>query len=251
MNARRRDARPRRPLVVGLIASLAMLAAPGAAPAQGPPGRLGPPRPPVSTLEAVGEAVVAEAPDLAIATVGVTTQARTPKEAMDQNAATAQAVIKALRDLGLTAPDALRTRTVSLNPIPEVHPGQAPRIIAYQASNQVEVRLTQIAMLGAVLDAALAAGATDIGALRFARADARPAQLRALQDAVKDARARVDAMAQALGVRITRISEVRALDGGARPMMEAAVMYRSAASVPVEPGLQSVAARVLLRAEFQ
>ncbi|MCI0547354.1 MAG: SIMPL domain-containing protein [Candidatus Rokubacteria bacterium] len=214
--------------------------------AQMPPGP--PPRPP--GLEATGEGTVSEPPDLALASLGVTTQAPSAKEAMAQNAAVAQKVVAALRAAGLIAPDAIRTQGINLSPMMEGKPGERQTLVGYRASNQLEIQ-TPLAMLGPAFDAALAAGATDIGAQRFALASRERAELRALELAVIDARARVETMARALGKKVTRIVEVRTLDG-VRPGPEPYAMARAAAApVPVEPGLLTVRARVLLRADWE
>jgi uncharacterized protein YggE len=236
---------------IAALLALAIGAGSAVAWAEGPPAAR--PGPGVPWLEAVGEGTVTRPPDLAVVIIGVTTQAPGPRDAMDQNTRTSQAVSDALRALGLTGPDAVRTQAVSLMPMTEGPlPGQRPRIVGYQASNHVEVRVTQLPMVGVVLTAALGAGATDIVAQRFALADPRAAEISAVEEAVRDARARVEAMARALGQRVSRILEVRAVDGVPYPMGEMAVMARAGpAAVPVEPGLVTVRARVLLRAELQ
>jgi uncharacterized protein YggE len=115
----------------------------------------------------------------------------------------------------------------------------------------VEIRVGRIADLGGALDAALAAGATDIGSTRLALADPRPAELRALAAAVVDAQARLEAMAGALGRRVGRILEVRAADGGGRPEPVMTYARATGASIPIEAGQITVRARVVLRAELQ
>lgn len=205
----------------------------------------------VPRLEAEGTGLVSEAPDLALATVGVTTEGPTAAEAMTKNAQITQRVVKALRDAGLTANDAVRTQVISVSPLTEGKPGERLRTVGYRASNQVEIRVTPIDLLGAALDAALKAGATEIGAQRFALSNPQQAELRALEEAVKDARVRIDTMAQALGRHVGRILMVQALDGPAFPRPESMGLARAAASIPVEPGVITVSARVRIRAELQ
>jgi uncharacterized protein YggE len=203
-------------------------------------------------VEATGEATVSETPDVATAWVGVTTEASTPGDAMTRNAALAQAVVKALRDVGLTAPDAIRTQAITVGPYFEDRPGERARIAGYRAANQVQIRVTDLARLGPALDAALAAGATDIGGPQFALGKPEVADRRALEQAVGDARARAETMARALGQRLGRILRVQALDEPGFPRPETMALARTAApSIPVEPGMITVRARVLIRAELQ
>jgi uncharacterized protein YggE len=205
-----------------------------------------------SLVEATGEAMVNATPDVALAWVGVTTDGPTPGEAMSKNAAIAQAVVKALRDLGLTAPDALRTQAITVSPVFGDKPGERARIAGYRAGNQIQIRVTEIRLLGPALDAALRAGATDIGAQQFSLAKPEEAERRALEEAVADARSRAETMATALGRRLGRIVEIRTLDEPGFPRPEPMVMARAAApGIPVEPGLIGVRARVRIRAELE
>jgi uncharacterized protein YggE len=202
-------------------------------------------------LEAVGDGSVSETPDTALASVAVVTEAPTAREAMTRNAELAQKVVAALRAIGLAGPDAIRTQAVSVSPVTEGRPGERTRIVGHRAANQVEIRVGRIADLGGALDAALAAGATDIGSTRLVLANPRPAELQALAAAVLDAQARLEAMASALGRRVGRILEVRTVDGGGRPEPLMTYARASSASIPIEAGQITVRARVVLRAELQ
>jgi uncharacterized protein YggE len=205
-----------------------------------------------SLVEATGEATVNETPDVAIAWVGVTTEAPTPGEAMTRNAAIAQRVVKALRELGLTAPDAIRTQAITVSPFFDDKAGARARIAGYRAGNQVQIRVTDISVLGPALDTALKAGATDIGGQQFSLDTPQAAERRALEQAVRDARARAETMANALGQRLGRIVEIRTLDEPAFPRPEPMAMGRVASSaIPVEPGVIGVRARVRIRAELE
>jgi uncharacterized protein len=238
--------RPSRLLAGAVLVVLTTLGEPPTVAGQAPSS------PKLPFVEAMGEGVITETPTLATATVGITTQSLTAREAMERNATTTQSVVKALRDSGLTAPDAIRTLSVSVFPVTEGKPDDRPRIVGYRASNQVEIRVTELTRLGPTLDAALAAGATDLGGPRFGLLNQRAAELRALEEAVRDARARVDAMAAALGKRVSRVVEVRTQEGQARPVMaETMATTRAGAPIPVEPGVLTIRARVLLRAELQ
>jgi uncharacterized protein YggE len=159
--------------------------------------------------------------------------------------------VAALRAIGLAGADTIRTQAVSVSPVTEGRPGERTRIVGHRAANQVEIRVGRIADLGGALDAALAAGATDIGSTRLVLADSRPAELRALAAAVLDAQARLEAMASALGRRVGRVLEVRTVDGGGRPEPLMTYARASSASIPIEAGQITVRARVVLRAELQ
>jgi uncharacterized protein YggE len=205
-----------------------------------------------STVEVTGEAELRLPPDQAVLSLGVTTEAATAREAMEKNAQTMTAVMAALATAGFAGKD-VRTQAVSLHPVMDYRPNEQPRIIGYRASNTVQVTTKDPASIGRALDAGVQAGANVSAGLAFTLADPRAAETQALRLAVQDAQQRAGAMAEALGKKITRVVEVRAVDAERivpRPEMMAA---RAAAptQTPIEPGLVTIRARAALKAEMR
>jgi uncharacterized protein YggE len=202
------------------------------------------------TVEATGEAEVSRAPDQAVLSLGVTTEAPTAAQALADNARLMTDVVAALAQAGFTGPD-VATRAVSITPLTEHRERQAPRITGYRANNTVQVKTREPASIGRALDVAVQAGANVAGGIAFTLADPRAAETEALRLAVEDARGRVTAMAEALGKRLGRIVEVRALEmDRPLPRYEMATAAR-AAPTPIEPGLITVRARAVLKAEIR
>lgn len=201
-------------------------------------------------IEASGEGTVNVAPDVATISLGVVTQAATAKEASEENARKMTEVVQALNRLGVAGRD-LRTQAVSLAPVTETRPNEAPRIRGYRASNQLEATTKNLALVGPILDETVKVGANLAGGVSFSLSDPAAAQTSALRQATREANARAAAMAEAIGKRITRVVEIRTADVPmpVRPME----MMRTAAptSTPVEAGELTIRARVFLRAEFQ
>jgi uncharacterized protein YggE len=207
-------------------------------------------RPPV--IEASGEGIVNVPPDMATVSLGVVTQASTAREAAEDNARKMTEVVQALARLGVSGKD-VRTQTLSLMPVTEARPNETPRIRGYRATNQVEATTRDLARVGPILDEVVKAGANLSGNVRFGLADPSAAQTAALRQATREAHARATAMADALGMRLTRVVEIRSADVAIpRGMaMEPMTMARTATSTPVESGELTIQARVILRAEFQ
>jgi hypothetical protein len=205
--------------------------------------------PPV--LEAHGEGTVTVAPDVATIVLGVVTQAATAKEAAEENARKMTEVVQTLARLGVASKD-VRTQAVSLAPVTETRPNEAPRIRGYRASNQVEVSSKDLTRVGPILDEAVKAGANLAGAVRFGLSDPSAAQTSALRAATREAHARATAMADAIGKRLTRVIEIRTAEVVTpwRMPMEA-LRAAAAPATPVEAGELTISARVILRAEFQ
>lgn len=210
---------------------------------------------PVLTVSADGEARVS--PDEATVRLGVTAQAPTAREAQDKVNRTAGAILDAVRKLGIAA-DHIQTSELNLGPVygqgrPDREP-QEPKIVGYQASNVVSVRVEQLDKVGPVIDAGLGAGANRLEGVMFGLRDDRRARAEALTHAVEEARAKADALARALKVRLVRILEVA--EGGiavspqpyfkGRMAMESSAM----ADTPVSGGQVGVSASVTVRWEI-
>ncbi|WP_437899538.1 SIMPL domain-containing protein [Sorangium sp. So ce124] len=81
----------------------------------------------------------------------------------------------------------------------------------YQVSNTVMVVIRKLDQVGAVLDAAVAAGANNVWGVSFGLDETDPLEARAREKAIADARARAEALARLQGVslgHVVSISEV-------------------------------------------
>jgi len=120
---------------------------------------------PLNVVVTTGEAVVQRAPDRAFVTIASEARAKTSREAQRQNAETMSAVRQRLTQAGIAA-DAVRTLGVDLQQEFDFPQGRrVPR--EYVARNTIEVRIDDLARVGDVLDAAVQAGATSSGGVRF------------------------------------------------------------------------------------
>ncbi|MBU3029521.1 SIMPL domain-containing protein [Paracoccus marinaquae] len=230
-----------------LLLSGAALAAPDKAGQTGRamPAHCGPAGAMQSRLSVTGEGEVRAAPDMASIQLGVTSQADSAAEAMRQNSDRQAAVIAALTSAGIAASD-IQTSGLNLNPMMDYGEGQAPRVTGYQAGNMVTVRVVEIAGLGAVLDAIVAAGANEIGGIGFELRDSAEAEDEARRAAVADARHKAGVMAEAAGLRLGPVLHLG--DGSQpevpRPMMRMAAEAAGASGVPVQAGELAIGATV-------
>jgi uncharacterized protein YggE len=218
------------------------------------PSPLGLTQVPALTVSGDGESRVA--PDEATVRLGVLAQAQTARGAQEQVNRSANAILAAVRKLGVAAEE-IQTSELNLNPLyAQARPGEdgEPRITGYQASNVVTVRLRKLDLVGPVIDAGLAAGANRLDGVSFGLVDDRAARGEALTAAANAAKAKAQALAKALNVRLVQILE--AVEGGiqvvqpvyrGRMAMEAAM---AADSTPVAAGQVGVNATVTLRWEI-
>ena len=114
---------------------------------------------------------------------------------------------------------------------------------AYVADNSVSAK-TKIAGAGALIDAAVAAGANNVSGPTLDVSDEDALYRAALGKAVVDARAKAAALAGAGGFGVGQVSSVTEQTAAAPgPVFEAAAAAKSDAT-PIEPGTQDVTADV-------
>lgn len=216
-------------------------------------------------LMVTGESDSKASPDTAVVVLSVVTQNARALEAQQQNARKSDAVIQAVKAAAGANPE-VKTSSYSLEPQRDWW-GGLPRIKGYEARNSVTVTTDALDNVGAILDAATQAGANSVDAVQFILREGKEARGQALGDASKQAMAKAEAMAQAMGGRIVRVVEER--EGGfpapvPPPGMEFTDMsayssansnanmdVRGAARTPVQAGTLNVRSQVLLVVEVE
>ena len=203
-----------------------------------------------TTLDLTGHGEARQPPDLATIDLGVTTDAPTAQAAMAQNAAAMTGVIAAVRAKGID-PREIATSTLNLAPQYAYAQGQPARLTGYQATNRVTLTLTDLALVGPVVDAGVAAGANDAGQISFGLKSRASAENFARLAAIKALDDKAATMADAAGYHIRRLvnlSEVSAQQGP-QPRVFMAAQSAGAAATPVETG--EVVVSVDVRGEFE
>lgn len=227
------------PLGAALLAAC-VLAAAAPALAQQPP----PPMPPARIIVS-GEGSVRAAPDSAQIVSGVTTKAATAKAASDANSKAMAAINAALRNAGIDQND-IQTERFSVAPVyapPQLN--AAPKLVGYSVSNEVGVKVRQIAKVGEVLDALIAAGATDAGSVQFLHSDPSEALDRARQAAMADARRKAELYAQAAGLNLAGVAWITEEPGYIPPLTHGAPRALAATpAVPISPGEDTLRAQI-------
>lgn len=184
-----------------------------------------------------GTASVTSVPDRAELSFGVESQGESARAALAANAAELRRVLAALRSAGATN---LQTQHVSLSPRYDER-GQAQ---GFTASNSVSATVKDLARAGAVIDAAVAAGANQVYGPSLSRGDQTALYRQALKAAVDEARATAQALAAASGLSLGRVTAIVEGGGAPRPLPFAAADKAMAESTPIEPGTQEVTATV-------
>lgn len=217
------------------------------------------------TVTVVGHGEVRAKPDVARANLGVEVTAPTVEEATKLSSARMNALLDALKRVGIAEKD-IRTSNFSINferpdpggggqlpdstPVvapsrpaggPAIAPSPPPRPRAglYHVNNTVDVTVHDMSKIGLVLDTAVASGANNIWGINLGLDSTEALEVQAREKAVANARSRAQALAKLQGVSlgpVVSVSEVvgaRSMPPRPMPMSYGASM---ADGVPVSSG---------------
>lgn len=206
--------------------------------------------PTVVTVSASAE--VHAAPDIADIGAGVMTQATDAQSALRANSEQMSRVVAALKKSGIAARD-IQTTGINLQPQFNFEQNKAPVLTGFQASNRVQVTLRDIGGAGKVIDTLVAEGANQIDGPNFRIGAPEPLLNKARGEAVRNARARADLYASALGTKVRRVislSEGQEFQPP-RPMARMQADSVAAAAPPVAPGEIGLVATVTMSFELE
>ncbi len=175
------------------------------------------------TITVVGRGEVTAQPDIATSNIGVDVTSATVVDAMaDANDRMAE-ILKAVKALGIADRD-IQTSHFSISfeqrsaePLPASTASSSAVDTSsqsagvYHVSNMLQVTIRDLDKVGAVLDAAVEAGANNIWGVSFSLDDTSTLEAEARESAVADARSRAEALAKLNGVsvgEVVAISEV-------------------------------------------
>ena len=200
-----------------------------------------------ATIAVTGEGKVDMAPDMAMLSLGVMTQADTAAAALKANSDGLSGALARLKAAGIEGRD-IQTSGLSLHPnVDYSSTGREPQVRGYTASNMLTVRLRDLSVLGQTLDAVVTEGANTLNGLSFGLQNPDEATDEARRRAVADATHKAALYAEAAGVTLGRIVTISEQGnyGGPQPMMMAEARFaKDAGSVPVASGEISIGATI-------
>jgi uncharacterized protein len=208
--------------------------------------------PPERRVVVIGEGSVGVAPDYASIRSGVTTRAKTAKEATDANSKAMAAIIAALISAGIEQKD-IQTSRFSVQPVYVApQPGTEQKLSGFSVSNQVSVTIRNIDKVGEILDRLITAGATDAGSVEFLHSDTSKTLDRAREAAVADARRKAELYAHASGLSLGSVAWITEDSEYAPPFSKAAMRMPAAmaAPVPIAAGEDTVHVRITIGFEM-
>lgn len=198
------------------------------------------------TVSGTGEA--AADPDVAVVRLESAATAADPGTAAERLAANTTELREALRESDLSV-DEVRTTYYDLSedgdrPRPE-GAGEANET-TYRAQQGFAVRLDNTSQVGALIDLAVANGATGVDGVEFTLSDENRSAVRdrALQSAMFDARQQAETLAATEELEISAVNSIEADDGGVRPFVAEEAALADDAATEIEGGPVTVEVRV-------
>ena len=207
---------------------------------------------PETTITLNGKGTVDHAPDIAMISVGVSVEAETASTAMSQQSTKMNGVFAAVKAAGIADRD-MQTSNLSLNPVYEYPNNQRPRLTGYNASNQITIKVRDLKSLGKTLDAVVKGGGNTINGVSFSIDKPESYQNEARVEAIKDAAAKAELYANAVGYKVKRIVTVSENEYFPQPipmMQRMQVGNQAAESTPIAAGEVSLTQTVSVTFEL-
>jgi uncharacterized protein YggE len=207
----------------------------------------------IPQIAVTGHGEIKVSPDRATIQVSVQTRAVTAAAAAAENATKQQAVLAALRQLGL-GNDQLSTINYNVYPEQRYEQGKEPVIVGYNVTNTILVDVRKLAQVGSVIDAALGHGANMITSLQFYASNTEAARRTAIATAIEKARADAEAAARAAHGTLGTLLEISIGSYSPPPprpmmMLQAGAMAKSA-DTPINAGDETLSVDVSTRWRF-
>lgn len=218
-----------------------------------------------NTISVSGEGVSYAVPDTATFTVSVEETATTVKAAQYKATAKSNAIIAYLKGAGVAEKD-IQTADYSVNPQYQWSqqvcpagssycPGGKQTLTGYQVSQTLSVKARDTAKAGDLLAGVGSRGVSQVSGLNFEVDDKDAVQTQARDKAIAAAKAKAEALAKSLGVKLVRIVGFSESGGGpiyyakAAGMMTADSAAAPAPEIPV--GQNKITSDISLTYEIQ
>ena len=196
------------------------------------------------TVSATG--TVSAEPDEASIATGVSSEAKSARDALTKNTEAMKKVIAELKTQGVEPKD-IQTTQFSVEPV-YVYPkeGQPPVVTGYRVTNMVSVRVRDLDKLGGVLDQLVTVGANQVNGMTFNVSKADAFKDEARKEAMANALRRAKLLAAAGGAEVGEVLQISedVATFNPQPVMFSRAKAMAAEAAPVERGSQELEARV-------
>ena len=202
----------------------------------------------------VGEGEATVKPDLALLSLAVMREAPSASDALSLDSKAMTEVIAALKASGIADRD-LQTSGVQINPhyeyINQPDGSQTAKLIGYQVTNTITVRLRDLSKTGEIIDKSVSLGVNQGGSITFTNDDPKATLTEARKKAVADAIDKAKTLTEAAGVKLGQVVEISDLSYAQPPMPIVAKAYDQAAAPTTQVEAGENAYKVQVNVTFE
>lgn len=175
------------------------------------------------TLSVTGTATTSVDPDLLNVQFGIEVQKETAKEAFDSNSQQMNAVVDAIKSVGITE-DEISTAQLTIYPVYESYQDKITgvykqKLIGYSVSNIIRVETKNLSLASDIIDSAVQAGANRVDTVYFTLTPQRQMQVSddLLADAIRNAESKAEKALVPLNYQIIGVKHVSLSEFGYPP----------------------------------
>lgn len=203
------------------------------------------------TFNVTGEGKVSVSPDIAVVSIGLTSDGVTVKAAQDQINVVVKKVSDAVKTLGIKAED-IQTTNYNINPKYDFTSG-SQRVNGYSASTTLTIKVKDLDKVNQIIDASTANGANQINGLSFDVEDRTKAENEAREKAVGDAKKKAENASKIAGFNLGKLINYQENIGEPPIMLQSrGALSADAENVTqVEPGTTEITVSVTLSYEVR
>ncbi|MCD6235406.1 MAG: SIMPL domain-containing protein [Thaumarchaeota archaeon] len=197
-------------------------------------------------LTVSGQGVVSAAPDKAVISFVSLGYGKTASEALEKCSSKTSSVISALKQLGLTDEN-LETTGIYVTPRYDWNQ-KPPKLVDYEASYTLRVEVSDVTLVGKIIDTAMKAGADKLYGLQFTLSAEKKKELTsaAIKAAINDAMGKAKAAAEALGMHVVKVEVVNLSPQYTVPPVVKLAYEGGVSQTPIIPGESKISVSVTI-----
>ncbi|MBI4134711.1 MAG: SIMPL domain-containing protein [Candidatus Sungbacteria bacterium] len=207
------------------------------------------------SISVAGEGKVYVRADLAMVQLTVSSDAGQGDlgAVQERNANKANAVTEYAKSRGVKEED---IKTVNYSITPRYNYSQyGQEFLGYNVRQDIQLKIRDLSKVGEILKGAVSSGANEVSQLQFTVDDPKSPEEEARMKAITDAKAKAEKLAEALGVRLVRVTNFSESGGGVPPPVyyrEAVALGKGGGGVPdIQIGQNEVQLYVILTYEIE